>query len=106
MDLARAMQPLAYLLAPVLIYQGKGLRRRIPRLPDAADPAGVAAGGSPRVRLAVLGRFHRCRGGAKRYQDALAARLGAAVAVQAGREVSWRGVRLRRPCTSSDRPGS
>jgi hypothetical protein len=24
MDLARAMQPLAYLLAPVLIYQGKG----------------------------------------------------------------------------------
>jgi lysophospholipase L1-like esterase len=92
MDLARVMQPLAYLLAPVLIYQGKGLRHRIPRLPEAADPAGIAAGGNPPVRLAVLGDSTAAGVGAKRHQDALVGMLAAAVAAQAGREVSWRAV--------------
>ncbi len=92
MDLARAMQPLAYLLAPVLIYQGKGLRRRIPRLPEAADPAGIAAGRSPGVRLAVFGDSTAAGVGAKRHQDALAGTLAAEVAIQADREVSWRAV--------------
>lgn len=88
MDLARAVQPLAYRLAPVLIYQGKGLRRRIPRLPEAADPAGTAAGGNPCVRLAVFGDSTAAGVGVKRHQDALAGMLAAAVAAQTGREVS------------------
>ncbi|MBO0803771.1 MAG: SGNH/GDSL hydrolase family protein [Nocardiopsaceae bacterium] len=92
MDLARAMQPLAYLLAPVLIYQGNGLKRRIPRLPEAADPAGTTGDGSPRVRLAVFGDSTAAGTGAKRHQDALAGMLAAAVAAQVGREVSWRAV--------------
>jgi hypothetical protein len=46
------MQPLAYVLAPVLIFQGMTLRRRIPRLPEAAGPAGTASGLAPAVRLA------------------------------------------------------
>jgi lysophospholipase L1-like esterase len=91
MDLARAMQPLAYLLAPVLIYQGKGLRR-IPRLPEAADPAGTAAGGSPPARLAVFGDSTAAGVGVKRHQDALAGMLAAAVAGRVGPEVSWRAV--------------
>lgn len=92
MDLARAMQPLAYLLAPVLLYQGKGLRRRIPRLPEAADPAGVSAGRSPCIRLAVIGDSTAAGVGADRHQDALAGMLAAAVSAQAGREVSWQAV--------------
>lgn len=92
MDLARAMQPLAYVLAPVLIYQGKGLRRRMVRLPDAADPAGTAAGGDPAVRLAVFGDSTAAGVGARRHADALAGMLAAAVAGQTGREVSWRAV--------------
>ncbi len=92
MDLARAMQPFVYLLAPVLIFQGKGLRRRMPRLPEAADPAGIAAGGRPCVRLAVFGDSTAAGLGAERHQDALAGMLAAAVAVEAGREVSWRAV--------------
>jgi lysophospholipase L1-like esterase len=92
MDLARAMQPAAYLLAPVLIYQGRGLRRRLPRLPEAAGPAGIAAGRSPQVRLAVLGDSTAAGVGATRHQDALAGMLAAAVAAQTGREVSWRAV--------------
>jgi lysophospholipase L1-like esterase len=92
MDLARAMQPLAYALAPVLIYQGMGLRRRIPRLAEAADPAGIAAGAAPAVRLAVLGDSTAAGVGAARHQDALAGFLAAAVAGRTGRQVSWRAV--------------
>jgi lysophospholipase L1-like esterase len=86
------MQPLAYLLAPVLIYQGTALRRRIPRLPEAADPAGIAVGRSPRIRLAVLGDSTAAGVGASRHEDALAGMLAAAVVAAAGREVSWRAV--------------
>lgn len=92
MDLARALQPLAYLLAPVLIYQGLGLRRRIPRLPEAADPAGTAAGDRPSLRLAVLGDSTAAGVGASTHEEALAGQLAAALAAQTGRAVSWRAV--------------
>lgn len=92
MDLARAMQPLAYLLAPILIYQGKSLRRRIVRLPEAVEPAGSAAGRAPTLRLAVFGDSTAAGVGTKRHQDALAGLLGAMVAQRTGREVSWRAV--------------
>jgi lysophospholipase L1-like esterase len=92
MDIARLMQPFALLLAPVLIYQGIGLRRSIPRLPEAADPAGTASGGTPPVRLAVFGDSTAAGVGAARHQEALAGQLGAMLADQTGREVSWRAV--------------
>jgi lysophospholipase L1-like esterase len=92
MDLARALQPLAYLLAPALIYQGVRLRRRILRLGEAADPAGITSGGSPPLRLAVLGDSTAAGVGASSHQDALAGQLAAAVAAQTGRAVSWRAV--------------
>jgi len=92
MDLARALQPLVYVLTPVLIYQGMVLRRRIPRLPEAADPAGTCAGAGPAVRLAVLGDSTAAGVGAARHRDALAGMLGAAVAGRTGRAVSWRAV--------------
>jgi lysophospholipase L1-like esterase len=92
MDLARALQPLAWPLAPLLLYQGSGLRRRIPRLPEAAGPAGRTPGASPQVRLAVFGDSTAAGVGAERHQDALAGQLAAAVARQTGRAVSWRAV--------------
>ena len=92
MDLARALQPLMYVLAPVLIYQGRGLRSRIPRLPAATDPAGTVAGTGPPIRLAVFGDSTAAGVGAKRHQDALAGQLAAAVSAATGREVSWRAV--------------
>ncbi|MGD0377184.1 MAG: SGNH/GDSL hydrolase family protein [Streptosporangiaceae bacterium] len=92
MDLARALQPLAYVLAPVLIYQGRGLRRRIPRLPEAADPAGTAAGAGPVVRLAIFGDSTAAGVGATCHQDALSGMLATAIAQRTGREVSWRAV--------------
>jgi lysophospholipase L1-like esterase len=81
-----------YLLAPVLIYQGRGLRRRIPRLPEAAVPAGSAKGSPPPIRLAVFGDSTAAGVGAKRHEDALAGLLGDAVAGRTGRTVSWRAV--------------
>ncbi len=92
MDLARAMQPLAWPLAPVLLYQGIGLRRRIPRLPEAADPAGGTPGASPQIRLAVFGDSTAAGVGAERHQDALAGQLAGAIARTTGRAVSWRAV--------------
>jgi lysophospholipase L1-like esterase len=92
MDLARALQPAAYLLAPVLIWQGVRLRRRIPRLGEAAGPAGIAAGESPSARLAVLGDSTAAGVGTSSHEDALAGALAAAVAAQTGRAVSWRAV--------------
>jgi lysophospholipase L1-like esterase len=92
MDVARAVQPLAYILAPVLIIQGLALRRRIPRLPEASDPAGAAAGAEPAIRLAVFGDSTAAGVGAVSHRDALAGLLGAAVATRTGRAVSWRAV--------------
>ncbi len=92
MDLARMLQPAGYLLAPVLIYQGGRLRRTIPRLPEAADPDGTAGGRAPAIRLAVFGDSTAAGVGAERHQDALAGLLGAAVAAETGRQVSWRAV--------------
>jgi len=94
LDLARAVQPLAYVLAPVLIFQGMTLRRRIPRLPEAAGPAGTASGRAPAVRLAVFGDSTAAGVGAERHADALAGQLAAAVAARTGRAVSWRAVAL------------
>jgi hypothetical protein len=92
MDLARALQPAALLLAPVLLWQGLRLHRRIPRLGEAAGPAGIADGGAPSVRLAVLGDSTAAGVGTSSHQQALAGALGAAIAVRTGRAVSWRAV--------------
>jgi hypothetical protein len=70
MDLARTVQPLMYVLTPVLVYQGRGLRRRLPRLPEAADPSPHRSGHRPPVRLAVFGDSTAAGVGAKRHQDA------------------------------------
>jgi lysophospholipase L1-like esterase len=92
MRVARAVQPLAYLLAPVLLLQGLALRRRIPRLAEAADPAGTAAAALPVIRLAVFGDSTAAGVGATSHEDALAGQLGAALAGQTGRAVSWRAI--------------
>jgi lysophospholipase L1-like esterase len=92
MDLARAVQPLAYVLAPVLLVQGLALRRQIPRLPEAANPVGAVDGTAPAIRLAVLGDSTAAGVGATSHQDALAGQLAAAVANQTGRAVSWRAI--------------
>lgn len=47
---------LKLILAPVLIYQGKQVRKNTPRLPEAAGPReGIQGNGKKQVRLLILG---------------------------------------------------
>ncbi len=86
-------------LAPVLIAQARRLRRTALELPE---PAGqregialyqptcqqVAAGGHP-LTLLVAGDSSAAGVGAKTQDEALAAQLAAALALQLGRDVHW-----------------
>lgn len=90
----RLVQPLlllpAPLLAPLLAWQGKRVRARIPRLPEAAGPTSGSASGQGRMlRLAVLGESTAAGVGAERHEEALAGFLAEEVARHTGREVHW-----------------
>lgn len=79
-------------LAPVLIVQGKRLRRDIPRLPDAALPwTGSLAGPRP-VRLLVLGDSTAAGVGADTQADALPGNLARNIRDRFNRGADWRAV--------------
>jgi lysophospholipase L1-like esterase len=92
MNLPRVAQPFALLLAPILIRQGRRLRKTMPRLPEATGPSGRVAGTAPAVRLAVFGDSTGAGVGADRHDEALAGHLGDGIARATGREVRWRAV--------------
>ena len=76
-------------LAPVLLVQGRRLRRSIPRLPDAALPwAGEVAGPNP-LRLLVLGDSTAAGVGAATQHEALPGLLAAEFLSRFGRGTSW-----------------
>lgn len=78
--------------APVLLTQGRRLRRDTPRLPDAAAPwTGSIAGAQP-LRLLVLGDSTAAGVGAATQNDALAGHLARELGALTGRGVEWRAV--------------
>jgi lysophospholipase L1-like esterase len=87
----RVAQPLNVLALPVLVKQGKQVRRRMPRLPAAEGPTeGVCPGTEPVLRLTVLGDSAAAGVGASNHDEALAGYLGLEVARRTGRQTSWR----------------
>jgi lysophospholipase L1-like esterase len=87
----RVTRPAAAVLAPVLLVQGTGVRRRTPVLPEAAGPrSGVVPGAAPPLTVAVLGESPAAGVGVATQEEALAARFAAALAGTSGREVRWR----------------
>jgi lysophospholipase L1-like esterase len=88
----RASRTLAVLQSPVVLTQGRRLKRSTPHLPDAARPwAGELAG--PRVlRLLVLGDSTAAGVGAATQQEALPGRLADALHARTGRGIRWRAV--------------
>jgi lysophospholipase L1-like esterase len=87
--------------APVLIVQGRRLRRDTPRLPDAAQPwRGTLAGPDP-LRLLVLGDSTAAGVGADTQDDGLPGNLARELSARTGRGVSWRAVG-RNGATSRD----
>ena len=75
-------------LAPLLLWQGRRVRRVTPRLPEPAGPrAGVAGQGAP-LRLLVLGDSAAAGVGVARQRDALTGRLLAELSPR--HTVHWR----------------
>lgn len=94
MSAAHRLSRLAMLpVAPVLVAQGRRLRRETPILPDAAQPwQGSLAGPNP-LSLLVLGDSTAAGVGADTQLDALPGNLARELsALRPGRGVDWRAV--------------
>ncbi len=78
---------LTLLLAPVLMYQGKRVRRLTPRLPEAPGLRHGQAGGGKPLRLLILGDSAAAGVGITSQQQALSGRLAAALAPHA--QLHW-----------------
>lgn len=79
------------LLAPVLVVQGRRVRRTTPRLPEAAGPrTGEVPGRGVPVRLLVAGESTAAGVGAADHREGLAGQLADRVAAATGRPVRWR----------------
>jgi lysophospholipase L1-like esterase len=73
--------PLLHLaLAPLCLVQGLVVRRHAARLPEAAGPRGGRVGAGPLLRLLILGDSSAAGVGVAHQDDALAGRLGHALA--------------------------
>ena len=75
-------------LAPVLIAQGRHVRRSVPELPEAEGPRAGASGSGPLLRLLVLGDSAAAGVGAPTQDHALSGRLVAAL--QDAFHVQWK----------------
>lgn len=77
-------------LGPLLIWQGRQVRRVAMKLPEAAGPRqGVAGEGVPQLRLLVVGDSSAAGVGVADQQQALAAPLAAALSERLGVAVGW-----------------
>jgi len=77
-------------LAPLLLWQGIGVRRKALRLPEAEGPReGVAGTGRVCLRVLIVGDSAAAGVGAKNQIQALAGRLSEALSQRLGGAVSW-----------------
>ncbi len=80
-------------LLPVMLVQGKWVRRTTPRLPDSGgDAHGTAGEGAHTLRIAVIGESTVSGVGARTYARGLPGRLAAELAAAAGARVAWRAI--------------
>jgi lysophospholipase L1-like esterase len=80
-------------LLPVILVQGRRVRRTTPRLPDASgDPHGLVGEGGRTLRVAVVGESTVSGVGARSFERGLPGRLAAELAGAAGARVAWRAV--------------
>ena len=81
-------------LLPVLAAQGYYLRRRVPRLPDAAglQEGFIGAGTEPPLRLIVLGDSTVAGIGAATHQEALTGQVAVHLHRNLGRLIAWRAI--------------
>jgi len=77
-------------LLPLLYVQGRMVRRRTPKVPEAAGPpTGRVQGGGPPLRLVVIGESTVAGVGAPTHAEALTGQLAVAIARKRQRAVQW-----------------
>lgn len=76
-------------VAPVLLVQGRRLRRDTPRLADAASPWSGATPGPNPLRLLVLGDSTAAGVGVDSQADGLPGNLARSISAHSGRGVQW-----------------
>ncbi len=77
-------------LAPLLLWQGRQVRRNALRLPEAEGPReGVAGSGKVCLRVLIVGDSSAAGVGAKNQTQALAGRLSEALSQRLGGSVAW-----------------
>ena len=84
-----AGNPFPWLLSPVLLIQGTWVRARTARLPEANGPREGRCGSGPLLRMTALGDSIIAGVGVSATDQALPARLAAALAARLGREIWW-----------------
>lgn len=78
-------------LLPLLYYQGKQVKAKVPQLPEAAGPAGRSGDASgPPLRLLVLGESTMAGVGVDTHAEGFAGILSDELAERLGAEVCWR----------------
>ena len=93
----RLSRAIAAAQAPVLLGQGRRLRRETPRLPEAPLPwegrvdgrGGEGGGGAPPLRLLVIGDSTAAGVGVDHADLGLGGRLAEALSTRTGRPVQW-----------------
>ncbi|MEO8262622.1 MAG: SGNH/GDSL hydrolase family protein [Pseudolysinimonas sp.] len=88
--LLRASRALAVVQAPVVLSQGRRLKRSTPHLPEAALPWTDELPGPDPLRLLVLGDSTAAGVGAATQHEALPGRLADALHARTGRGIHWR----------------
>lgn len=63
------------LLGPLLLAQGRAVRRNVPKLPEASGPRAGSAGEGPDLRLLIVGDSAGAGVGAATQQEALSGRI-------------------------------
>jgi len=81
----------SWVLIPVAIIQGLGVRRSAPRLPPPRGrPKGQVGEGPAEIRLLVIGDSSAAGVGADRIEDTLGPQLALCLNLSSGKPVSWR----------------
>ena len=83
---------IALVLSPVLLVQGRWMKRAIPKLPDAAMPWHGGLEGPDPVRILVLGDSTAAGVGAPTQADALPGNLARSILDHWGRGSTWNAV--------------
>ncbi|MEM5495499.1 SGNH/GDSL hydrolase family protein [Hoeflea sp. AS16] len=81
----------SWLLVPVAVTKGLGVRKTVPRLPPPRGrPRGQSGEGNPEIRLLIIGDSSAAGVGADRIEDTLGPQLAGILGETTGKAVAWR----------------